>query len=139
MSKEFFEHLLDDIGNTLREDYDIEPCKDNSNIDLGVLAARAMCVLTGKDDILYWDVVHEAIQDYLEENEEITSIKRNKNYEVSIVVEARYHITVKASSPKEAREKAEIIFEEVDVGELECVDWFVQHTEGDDGSWTNFT
>ena len=72
MNKEFFEDLLDDIGNTLRESYDIEPCEDNSNIDLGVIATRAMCVLTGKDDILYWDVIHGEIQNYLKEIKFIT-------------------------------------------------------------------
>lgn len=65
-------------------------------------------------------------------------MKNNKSYEVSIVVNARYYVSVEANSPEEAKEKANDIFEEADIGELECVDWFVQHAEGSDGTWTDF-
>ena len=63
--------------------------------------------------------------------------KKNE-YEVSIVVSGRYHTTVKANSPEEAKEIANHIFEEADIGDIECVDWKVQHAEGSDGSWTDF-
>ena len=81
-----------------------------------------MCRLLDNDDLI----------------EEYKNEINKTEYEVSIVVNARFYTSVQASSPEEAKEKASAIFEEADIGELECVDWKVQHAEGDDDSWTDF-
>lgn len=68
MNKKFLEELMDDIGNKLREDYDIEPCTDNSRIDLQEIVTKAEHLLIGKDDIVYSNVIHVVIQEHLKEN-----------------------------------------------------------------------
>lgn len=61
------DYYMDDIGNQLREDYDIEPCTDDSEIDLEEIARVAQGLL-GKHDTyndIYWDAIHTAIKAYL--------------------------------------------------------------------------
>lgn len=63
------EYYIDDIGDQVREVYEIEPCTDNSNIDLGELARRFDRVLSNNDS--YWDsyccTMEYVIEEYLKE------------------------------------------------------------------------
>lgn len=63
------ECLMDDIGEKLREDYDIEPCTDDSIIDLEELATQAYDLLCDNDTLndIYWDTIHTTISGYLKE------------------------------------------------------------------------
>lgn len=63
------EYYMDDIGNKVREDYDIEPCTDDSVIDLEEIATDAQDLLANDDCYYecYWDAIHTAIKQYLKE------------------------------------------------------------------------
>ena len=63
------EYYIDDIGNKVREDYDIEPCTDDSVIDLEEIATDAQDLLANDDCYYecYWDAIHTAIKQYLKE------------------------------------------------------------------------
>ena len=62
-------YYINDIGDKLREDYDIEPCTDDSEIDLSEIANDAQDLLANDDMYYecYWDSVHTAIEQYLKE------------------------------------------------------------------------
>ena len=62
-------YYMDDIGNELREQYDIEPCTDNSEIDLKEIAKELQYLLDRHDTYhdIYWDAVDTAIDKYLKE------------------------------------------------------------------------
>ena len=62
------EYYIDDIGNKVREDYEIESCTDNSNIDLGELARRFDRALDNNDSYWdsYWCTMEYVIEEYLE-------------------------------------------------------------------------
>ena len=66
MQKEYY---IDDIGNKVREDYEIEPCTDDSNIDLGELARRFDRALGNNDSYWddYWYTMDYVIKEYLKE------------------------------------------------------------------------
>lgn len=61
------QYFIDEIGNSLREDYDIEPCTDGSIIDLGEIATDMQDLLANDDT--YWacerEALHQAIKQYL--------------------------------------------------------------------------
>ena len=61
------DYYMDDIGDKLREDYDIEPCTDDSEIDLKELAEDAQNLLSNDDMYYqcYWDAIDTAIKQYL--------------------------------------------------------------------------
>lgn len=44
-------------------------------------------------------------------------------YEVSIRVDGRYHVTVRAASLEEARARANEAVVDANFGELECIEW----------------
>ena len=58
-------------------------------------------------------------------------------YEVSIVVDGRFYVNVEANSPEEAKELGEIAFQEATCGDVECIDWFVQHVVDEDDKYTD--
>lgn len=62
-------YYMDNIGDKLREDYDIEPCTDDSEIDLKEIAEKLQYLLDDNDTYndIYWDEVHTAIERYLKE------------------------------------------------------------------------
>lgn len=63
------DYYIDDIGNKLREDYDIEPCTDDSEVDLAEIAL-IIPELLGNNDLyndIYWDAIYTAIKQYLKE------------------------------------------------------------------------
>ena len=61
------DYYMDDIGDKLCEDYDIEPCTDDSEIDLKEIAKDAQDLLANDDMYYqcYWDAIHTAIEQYL--------------------------------------------------------------------------
>lgn len=63
------QYFMDEIGNTLREDYDIEPCTDDSKIDLREIAQEMQDLLANNDT--HWEceveAKHQAIEQYLTE------------------------------------------------------------------------
>lgn len=63
------QYFMDEIGNTLREDYDIEPCTDDSEIDLRKIAQDMQNLLANNDT--HWEceveAKHQAIEQYLKE------------------------------------------------------------------------
>ena len=65
-------YYMDDIGDRLREDYDIEPCTDDSDIDLMEIAKKMEDILWDNDTYndIYWDAIHTAIERYLKAKEE---------------------------------------------------------------------
>ena len=62
-----YDDLMDDIGNKLREDYNIEPCTDNSQIDLQDIVTEAQNILNNGEvsDDKYWDMIHIVIEQYI--------------------------------------------------------------------------
>ena len=63
------DYYMEDIGDQLCEYYDIEPCTDDSEIDLKEIAKDALDLLAN-DDVYYqcyWDAIHTAIKQYLKE------------------------------------------------------------------------
>jgi hypothetical protein len=63
------ELYINDIGDKLREDYDIEPCTDDSEIDLKEIAIDVQDLLANDDTyfLCYCDATHTAIEHYLRE------------------------------------------------------------------------
>ncbi len=63
--------FIDDIGNRLRDDYDIEPCADDSIIDLAEIATDAQDLLANDDTywMCYTEAIEQAIKQYLEDKE----------------------------------------------------------------------
>jgi hypothetical protein len=63
------QYFMDEIGNTLREDYDVEPCTDDSEIDLREIAQDMQNLLANNDT--HWEceveAKHQAIEQYLKE------------------------------------------------------------------------
>lgn len=63
------QYFMDEIGNTLREDYDMEPCTDDSEIDLREIALDMQNLLANNDT--HWEcqveAKHQAIEQYLKE------------------------------------------------------------------------
>ena len=63
------EVYIDHIGDKLREDYDIEPCTDDSKIDLEEIADNLHYIILDNNiyDDIYWNSVYIAIEEYLKE------------------------------------------------------------------------
>lgn len=63
------EFYMEHIGDKLRWDYDIEPCTENSKIDLGEMADNLGLMILDNDTYndIYWDAVHTVIKQYLKE------------------------------------------------------------------------
>ena len=68
-------------------------------------------------------------------NEEKKKTEELQEYEVSIAVTGRYRITVKASSPEEAKKLGEASTCDADFGELEDIDWSTDHVEDASGNY----
>ena len=66
------EYYIDDIGNQVREVYEIEPCADDSNINLWELARRFDLALSNNDSYWdsYWCTMEYGMEEYLEEKKE---------------------------------------------------------------------
>lgn len=58
-------------------------------------------------------------------------------YYVTLAVNARVEIEVEANSVKDAINKAETEFTEIDIGDLECVDATPHHAIDENGKWIN--
>lgn len=56
-----------------------------------------------------------------------------KDFVVSLAIDGRYYAHVKAKSPAEAVEKANNAAANADFGELEAIDWSVDHVEDQNG------
>lgn len=65
------EYFMEDIADKLREDYNIEPCTDDSVIDLEEIAIDAQNLLANDDDYFnsYLEAIYTAIEQYLKEKE----------------------------------------------------------------------
>lgn len=89
MKNPISEMLVNDIGNKLREDYDIEPCTDNSKVDLGEIVARVDKSLSSYEKMLdiniYNNIVHTVIEEYLTENN-IETLKNQVSMTINIDV-----------------------------------------------------
>lgn len=63
------QYFMDEIGDALREGYDIEPCTDDSKIDLREIAQNMQDLLANNDT--HWEceveAKHQAIEQYLKE------------------------------------------------------------------------
>lgn len=55
-------------------------------------------------------------------------------YYVGIAVDGRVYIEVEANDLNEAREKANDIMMDTDLGQLECIDWNVINAEDEKGN-----
>lgn len=56
-------------------------------------------------------------------------------YVVSLAVDGRYYAHVRAGSPREAMDKGNEACAEADFGDLEAIDWSVDHVEDPDGNF----
>lgn len=63
------EFYMEHISDKLRWDYDIEPCTDDSKIDLSEMADNLAYIILDNDTYndIYWDAVHTVIEQYLKE------------------------------------------------------------------------
>ena len=63
------ESCMEHIADKLRWDYEIEPCTDDSKIDLEEMADNLHYMILENDTYndIYWDSVHTVIEQYLKE------------------------------------------------------------------------
>lgn len=61
-----------------------------------------------------------------------------QEYTVSIAVDGRIDIKVKASSFEEAKGKANIAFADANLGKLECISWTAINAEREDGEFRDY-
>ena len=63
------QYFMTEIGDILREGYDVEPCTDDSAVDLMEIVERVYHLLANNDT--YWEcereALHTAIEQYLKE------------------------------------------------------------------------
>ena len=59
-------------------------------------------------------------------------------YTVGIAVDGRVYIEVEANDFSEAKEKANDIFMDLDLGQLECVEWHNVNAEDEDGNMIDY-
>ena len=66
-----YDDLMDDICRKLSEDYDVEPCTDDSKIDLQEITTEVQNILNNNDmpdpyNVFYYNTIHTVIEQCLE-------------------------------------------------------------------------
>ena len=59
-------------------------------------------------------------------------------YVVGIAVDGRVYIEVEANDFSDAKEKANDIFMDLDLGQLECIEWHNVNAEDEDGNMIDY-
>lgn len=83
----------------------------------------------------------DAIKTIQEHFDNIVSSGNSKDtdeYVVSVAVDGRVDVKVKAKSFTEAKEKASMAVCDADFGELECIDWKCVNAERNDGEFMDY-